>query len=143
MDDKTLYILDSYGLIYRAYYAFINRPLVNKNGQNISAVFGFFRNFHRILQDYKPNYVVAALDSLTPTFRHQMYEEYKATRAKTPEDLHQQIPIIEEILTALGVPVLRCNGYEADDIIATVAKKCEEQGRTCRILPVPHIFLQL
>lgn len=143
MDDKTLYILDSYGLIYRAYYAFINRPLVNKNGQNISAIFGFFRNFHRILQDYKPNYVVAALDSLTPTFRHQMYEEYKATRAKTPEDLHQQIPIIEEILTALGVPVLRCNGYEADDIIATFAAECASTGRPCRILSGDKDLMQL
>ncbi len=143
MDEKTLYILDSYGLIYRAYYAFINRPLVNKNGQNISAVFGFFRNFHRILQDYKPNYVVAALDSLTPTFRHQMYEEYKATRAKTPEDLHQQIPVIEEILTALGIPVLRCNGYEADDIIATLAAECAATGRPCRILSGDKDLMQL
>ena len=128
-DNNTLYILDSYGLIYRAYYAFINRPLINKDGQNISAVFGFFRNFHRILKDYKPQYILAALDSRTPTFRHQLFDQYKATRQKTPEDLHAQIPVIEEILTALGVPILRCDGYEADDIIATLAAECAKDGR--------------
>ena len=142
-DNNTLYILDSYGLIYRAYYAFINRPLINKDGQNISAVFGFFRNFHRILKDYKPQYILAALDSRTPTFRHQLFDQYKATRQKTPEDLHAQIPVIEEILTALGVPILRCDGYEADDIIATLSAECESTGRPCRILSGDKDLMQL
>ena len=142
-DNKTLYILDSYGLIYRAYYAFINRPLINKNGENISAVFGFFRNFHRILKDYKPQYILAAMDSRTPTFRHELFDQYKATRQKTPEDLHAQIPVIEEILTALGVPILRCDGYEADDIIATLAAQCERNGRQCRILSGDKDLMQL
>ncbi|MBO6100410.1 MAG: DNA polymerase I, partial [Spirochaetaceae bacterium] len=142
-DNNTLYILDSYGLIYRAYYAFINRPLINKNGENISAVFGFFRNFHRILKDYKPQYILAAMDSRTPTFRHKLFDQYKATRQKTPEDLHAQIPVIEEILTALGVPILRCDGYEADDIIATLAAQCERNGRQCRILSGDKDLMQL
>ena len=120
-DKNTVYILDSYGLIYRCYFAFINRPLTNKDGNNVSAIFGFFRNLHSILKHYNPQFIAAAMDSKTATFRHEMYKEYKATRNKTPEDLHAQIPWIDEILTDLGIPVLQCDGYEADDIIATVA----------------------
>lgn len=142
-DNNTVYILDSYGLIYRCYFAFINRPLTNQSGQNISALFGFFRNLHAMLLHYKPCYMAAAFDSRTPTFRHEMYKEYKATRQKTPEDLHAQVPWIEEILTVLGIPVLRCDGYEADDIIATVAGQCVKNGRTCRILSSDKDLMQL
>lgn len=141
--DNTVYILDSYGLIFRCYFAFISHPLVNSRGENISALFGFFRNLHWILEHYHPNYLFAAMDSKTKTFRHEMYEQYKATRNKTPEDLHAQIPWIEDILSALGVPVLQCDGYEADDIIATVAKKCEKNGRQCRILSGDKDLMQL
>ena len=142
-DDKTVYVLDSYGLIFRSYFAFINRPLTNPRGENVSALFGFFRNFHFILEHYKPGYIVAAMDSKTKTFRHEMYDQYKATRPKTPEDLHAQIPWICDTLKALGIPVLQCDGYEADDIIATVARKCSETGRTCRILSGDKDLMQL
>ena len=142
-DEKTVYILDSYGLIFRCYFAFISRPLTNPRGENISALFGFFRNFHYILQHYKPGYIVAAMDSKTKTFRHEMYDQYKANRPKTPEDLHAQVPWICEILEALGIPVLQCDGYEADDIIATVSRKCRESGRTCRILSGDKDLMQL
>ena len=142
-DDNTVYILDSYGLIFRCYFAFISRPLTNSKGENVSALFGFFRNLHWILQHYKPGYLFAAMDSKTKTFRHEMYPEYKATRNKTPEDLHAQIPWICDILETLGVPVLQCDGYEADDVIATVAKKCSEQGRQCRILSGDKDLMQL
>lgn len=141
--DNTVYILDSYGLIFRCYFAFISHPLVNSRGENISALFGFFRNLHWILEHYHPNYLFAAMDSKTKTFRHEMYKQYKATRNKTPEDLHAQIPWIEDVLSVLGVPVLQCDGYEADDIIATVAKKCEENGRQCRILSGDKDLMQL
>ncbi|MBO4532152.1 MAG: DNA polymerase I [Treponema sp.] len=140
---KTIYILDSYGLIFRCYFAFISRPLTNSKGENVSALFGFFRNLHWIFQHYKPDYIFAAMDSKTKTFRHEMYPEYKATRNKTPEDLHAQIPWICEILEALGVPVLQCDGYEADDVIATVAKKCTDQGWECRILSGDKDLMQL
>ncbi|MCR4579779.1 MAG: DNA polymerase I [Treponema sp.] len=142
-DDKTVYILDSYGLIFRCYFAFISRPLTNRKGENVSALFGFFRNLHYVLQHYKPGYLIAAMDSKTKTFRHEMYDQYKATRNKTPDDLHAQVPWISDILTALGVKVLQCDGYEADDIIATVARKCEESGRTCRILSGDKDLMQL
>lgn len=141
--DEALYIIDSYGLIYRAYYAFINRPLTNSTGQNVSALFGFFRNLKAVLDHYKPKYLAAAFDSRTPTFRHQMYSEYKATRQKTPEDLHAQVPMIEEVLTALGVPILRCDGFEADDVIATMADKCCTAGRALRILSADKDLMQL
>ncbi len=142
-DDNTVYVLDSYGLIFRCYFAFINRPLTNPKGENISALFGFFRNFHYILEHYKPGHIIAAMDSKTKTFRHDFYPEYKATRNKTPEDLHAQIPWICDILTALGIPILQCDGYEADDVIATVAKKCAERGQTCRILSGDKDLMQL
>ncbi len=142
-DENTVYVLDSYGLIFRCYFAFINRPLTNPRGENISALFGFFRNFHYILEHYKPGHIIAAMDSKTKTFRHEFYPEYKATRNKTPEDLHAQIPWICEILQALGIPILQCDGYEADDVIATVAKKCAQNGQTCRILSGDKDLMQL
>ena len=142
-DENTVYIIDSYGLIFRCYFAFINRPLTNSKGENISALFGFFRNLHSVLKHYKPTHIFAAMDSKTKTFRHEFYPEYKATRNKTPEDLHAQIPWICEILETLGIPTLQCDGYEADDIIATVAKKCVETGRTCRILSGDKDLMQL
>lgn len=141
--DNTVYILDSYGLIYRAYFALMNHPLTNAAGDNISAVVIFFNNLKALLDKYKVGYIAAAFDSRTKTFRHDLYPEYKANRAKTPEDLHAQVPVIEEILNALNVPVLRCDGYEADDIIAHVAKKCEAEKRPCRILSGDKDLLQL
>jgi DNA polymerase I len=142
-DNKTFYILDSYGLIYREYFAFIHRPLTNSSGQNISAVFGFFRNLSLILKKYKPQYIAAAFDSRTPTFRHEMYDQYKATRQKTPDDLKIQFPWIEELLSTLGIPVLRCDGYEADDVIATIAEYCSREKRPCRILSADKDLMQL
>lgn len=141
--DDTVYILDSYGLIYRCYFAFISRPLTNSKGENVSALFGFFRNLHSILEHYKPSYIIAAMDSKTPTFRHKIFDQYKANRPKTPEDLHAQIPWICDILGAMGIPTLQCDGYEADDIIATVASQCEKAGRNCRILSGDKDLMQL
>lgn len=143
ISSNTLYILDSYALIYRSYFAFINRPLINGKGENISAVFGFFRNFLHLLQNCSPSFAAAAFDSRTPTFRHKMYADYKATRAKTPEDLHAQIPVIEDILTALKIPILRRDGFEADDIIASLAEECRRQNRECRILSGDKDLMQL
>ena len=141
--DDTVYIIDSYGLIYRCYFAFISRPLTNSKGENVSALFGFFRNLHSILEHYKPSYIIAAMDSKTPTFRHKIFDQYKANRPKTPEDLHAQIPWICDILGAVGIPTLQCDGYEADDIIATVASQCEKAGRNCRILSGDKDLMQL
>jgi len=140
---KPIYVLDAYGLIYRSYFAFINKPLTNPEGKNVSAVFGFFRALHALLAERSPELFLAAFDSRTPTFRHELYAEYKATRQKTPEDLHAQVPVIEEILTALGVPLLRQDGFEADDIIASVAEKARAEGRGCVIVSGDKDLMQL
>ncbi|PIE98306.1 MAG: DNA polymerase I [Treponema sp.] len=139
----SVFILDSYGLIYRSYFAFVSRPLTNSHGENVSAIYGFFNSLHSLLKKYEPKILVAAMDSMTPTFRHEMYPEYKATRDKTPEDLHSQIPIIEEILEALRIPILRYNGFEADDIIATLAKRAKNENRECFIISSDKDLVQL
>lgn len=142
-DDRTVFVLDSYGLIYREYFAFISHPLTNSKKENVSAVYGFFRNLYAIVKRYNPQYLVAAFDSRTPTFRHEMFGDYKANRAKTPDDLIAQIPWIESLLGVLGVPLLRCDGFEADDIIATVARHCRAAGRHCAILSADKDLMQL
>ena len=140
---KTVFLLDSYGLIFREYYAMIKKPLTNTKGENISALFGFFRNIRNVIKKYNPQYFVAAMDSTTKTFRHEMYGEYKANRTKTPDDLHAQVPWITDVLQSLGIKVLQKDGYEADDIIATVARMCKESNIECRILSGDKDLMQL
>ncbi len=125
---KTLYVLDAFALIYRSYFAFIKRPLRDGDGRNVSALFGFYTTLTKILKDYPVDYLVVALDSRTPTFRHEMYGEYKANREAAPEDLHEQVPRILEILDAANIPHIGVDGWEADDIIASVAREATEHG---------------
>ena len=89
----TLYIIDGYGLIYRSYFAFINRPLRDMEGNNVSALYGFFNTLLMLVREYRPDYLVVAMDTAAPTFRHQLYEPYKANRDAAPEDLHAQVPV--------------------------------------------------
>ena len=117
----TLFVIDGYGQIYRSYYAFLSNPLRDKDGNNISAVFGFFNTLISLVRQYKPDYLAVALDSKGKTFRHDMFPEYKANRDKTPQDLHDQIPVIKEILEEAGIKSFAIVGMEADDIIATLA----------------------
>ncbi|MFP4566359.1 MAG: DNA polymerase I [Spirochaetaceae bacterium] len=140
---EPLYLLDGYSLVFRSYFVFMRKPLRNPQGRNSSAVFGFFRSLYRLLDLRHPRHFAVVLDSLTPTFRHEQYEEYKANREETPEELHRQIGIIEEMLSALGVPSLRVNGYEADDIMATLAEQCRAEGRTCYLISGDKDLLQL
>ncbi len=141
--NNTFYVIDGYGLIYRAYFAFINRPMTDADGQNISAIFGFFRMFFSIFKKEQPTHLVVAMDSIGLTFRHVMYDQYKANREKTPDDLQSQIPMIEEILTAAGIPVIRKNGMEADDVIATLVKAAEAKGMKSVIVSSDKDLLQL
>jgi DNA polymerase-1 len=140
---EPLYLIDGYGLIYRSYYAFIRAPLTNPRGQNSSAVFGFFRSLFQLLKDKNPRYLAVVMDSRRPTFRHELFPAYKANREKAPEDLHAQVDVIEEILAALGVPSVRRDGFEADDLMATLAETCRRQGRDCYILSADKDLLQL
>ncbi|UTY33525.1 DNA polymerase I [Treponema putidum] len=138
-----IYVLDAYGLIYRSYFAFVSRPLTNSKGENVSAIFGFFKSLHSIFAEYNPKLFVTALDSVTPTFRHEMYKEYKATRDKTPDDLHAQIDKIEEILKTFKLPTVRFNGFEADDVIASIAALAEKEDRECVIISGDKDLMQL
>ena len=138
-----LYLLDGYSLIYRSYFAFIRNPLFNPAGKNTQAVFGFFRTLLALFEEKAPKYFAVIMDSQIPTFRHNLYKEYKATREKTPQDLHDQIPVIEEICTAIGIPWIRKNGYEADDIIASYSALCQKEERPCYIITGDKDLLQL
>ncbi len=139
----ALYLIDGYSLIYRSYFAHMRQPLLNSKGQNSSAVYGFFRSLFQLIDNRDPSFLAVVLDSRAPTFRHKRYPLYKANREKAPEDLHAQVPIIEEILEALGIEVLRRDGFEADDIIATLATRCKEEGYECAILTGDKDLLQL
>ena len=140
---RELCLIDGYSVIYRGYFAFLNRPLLNPMGRNSSSVFVFFRTLFQILRDRTPESIVVAMDSRVPTFRHLRYEQYKATREKAPEDLHAQVPVIEEILEALRVPCVSADGYEADDVIATIAESCRNAGAACWIVSGDKDILQL
>lgn len=137
-----LYLLDGYSLIYRSYFGFIRNPLKNPEGKNISAVFGFFRALINILNKRDTCRFVVTMDSKTKTFRHDMYPEYKATRDKSPDDLFEQIPIIEEILKLMEIPTIRVDGFEADDIMGTLAVRAREEDRPCYIITGDKDLLQ-
>lgn len=143
MGMEPLFLLDAYGSIYRSYFAFISKPLRNPQGQNVSAAFGFFRGIFQLWDQYRPQYFAAVFDSPGPTFRHGMYPEYKATRQKAPEDLHTQIPLVMEVLELLGIPSIAAEGYEADDLIATLAERCRSEGRQCYVVSADKDLLQL
>lgn len=138
-----LFLIDGYALIYRSYFAFINRPIMDPEGRNISAVFGFFRTLFTLIKNYEPARLLVAMDSISPTFRHDQFDDYKATRQKTPEELTAQIPRIEEILQAAGVACVREEGLEADDIIATIARTCSREGRLCTVVSGDKDLMQL
>jgi DNA polymerase I len=140
---RELYLLDGYSVIYRGYFAFLKRPLLNPQGRNTSSVFVFFRTLFQLVRDRSPGYIAVVMDSRVPTFRHERYDEYKANREKAPEDLHAQVPVIEEILAALGVPCVRADRYEADDVIATLAERCRATGRPVWILSGDKDIMQL
>ena len=123
-----LFLLDAYALIYRSYYAFIKNPRINSKGFNTSAVLGFCNTLHEILSKEKPKYVGVAFDPHGPTFRSDAYPEYKAQREKTPEDILLSVPLIRRVLEALNIPALMVDGYEADDVIGTLAMQSEGKG---------------
>ena len=131
-----LFLFDAYALIYRAYYAFIKNPRINTKGMNTSAVLGFCNTLHEVLAKEKPTYLGVAFDPHGPTFRSEAYAQYKAQREETPEDIRRSVPVIKEILKAMRIPVLEAEGFEADDVIGTLAKKADSEGiRTYMLTP--------
>ena len=125
---KKLFLLDAYALIYRAYYAFIKNPRINSKGFNTSAILGFVNTLEDVLKKENPDYIGVAFDPKGKTFRHEAYEEYKAQREETPEVIRESVPVIKEILAAYKIPILEVPGYEADDVVGTLAKKAEGRG---------------
>ena len=125
---KTLLLIDAYAMIYRAYYAFIRAPRMNSRGENTSAIFGFIVTFEDLLKRLKPSHIAVAFDPAGPTFRHEAFEQYKAQRQETPEDIRWAVPRIKQLLQAMNVPVLEVPGYEADDVIGTIAHMAEREG---------------
>ena len=143
MADKTLFLLDAYALAYRAYYAFIKSPRINSKGVNTSAVFGFTNTLLEVLQKENPSHIGVVFDPHGPTFRHEMYAEYKANREAMPEDMRQAIPLIKEVIGALRIPVIQVDGFEADDIIGTLAHKAVAEGFTVYMMTPDKDYAQL
>ena len=140
---EKLYLLDGYALIFRAYYALIRSPRINSKGENTSAIFGFVNTLEDVLRNARPDYLAVAFDPAGGTFRHEAYPEYKAQRDATPEDIKRSVPVIKEILQAYNIPILEVPGFEADDVIGTLAKKAESIGLSVQMVTPDKDYAQL
>jgi DNA polymerase-1 len=127
-DDRRLFLLDAYALIYRAYYAFIKNPRMTSQGFNASAVFGFTNTLYELIRKEQPSHIAVVFDPPGPTGRSEEFAEYKANREAQPEDITLSIPIIMNIVRGFRIPTLMVPGYEADDVIGTLAKRAESHG---------------
>ncbi|MBR5275504.1 MAG: DNA polymerase I [Bacteroidaceae bacterium] len=125
---EKLFLLDAYALIYRAYYAFIKNPRINSKGFNTSAILGFINTLEDVLKKENPTHIGIAFDPKGPTFRHEAYKEYKAQREETPEVIRESVPVIKEFIKAYNIPIFEVSGFEADDVIGTLAKQAEKRG---------------
>jgi len=143
MADKKLFLLDAYALIYRAHFAFTKNPRINSKGHNTSVPFGFTNTLLEVIQKQKPTHIAVAFDTAAPTFRDEIFEAYKATRQESPEDIRAGIPIVKEIIRGFNIPILELDGYEADDIIGTIAKRAEKEGFEVYMMTPDKDFGQL
>lgn len=126
--EKKLLLIDAYAMIFRAYYAFIRAPRMNSKGENTSAIFGFAVTLEDLIKKVNPTHIGVAFDPAGGTFRHEAYEQYKAQRPETPEDIRKAVPVIKQLLEAMNIPVLEVPGFEADDVIGTLSKQGEQAG---------------
>lgn len=124
---KRLFLLDAYALIYRAYYALMRMPRINSKGLNTSAIFGFLNTLEDVLKHAQPTHIAVVFDPSGPTFRHEIFDSYKAQREETPEDIRRAIPYIKSLIEAYQIPVIQVDGFEADDVIGTLAKQAEKK----------------
>ncbi|MEI6854118.1 MAG: DNA polymerase, partial [Bacteroidota bacterium] len=141
--DRRLYLLDAMALIYQAFYAYRDRPLINSKGVNTSAVHGFANVLYKLLKEEKPSHIGVAFDTQAPTLRHDDFIQYKANRQEMPEDLAASIPYIKRLIEGFNIPTLFVEGYEADDVIGTLAKEAEEAGFTVYMVTPDKDFGQL
>ncbi len=142
-DEKRLFLLDGSALAYRSYFAFIRNPLVTSRGENTSATFGFTRTLLKLFDEEHPEYMVVVFDAPGPTFRHQAFEEYKATRQKMPDEMAEQMGRIKAVIEGFRLPVLEVPGFEADDVIGTLARRAEKEGFTSYMVTADKDFAQL
>ena len=140
---EKLFLLDAYALIYRAYYAFIKNPRINSKGFNTSAIMGFVNTLEDVLKKEQPTHIGIAFDPAGPTFRHEAYEQYKAQREETPEVIRLSVPIIKDIIRAYRIPILEVSGYEADDVIGTLATEAGRRGITTYMMTPDKDYGQL
>ena len=140
---EKLFLLDAYALIFRAYYAFIKNPRINSKGLNTSAIMGFVNTLEEVLSKEQPTHLGVAFDPSGPTFRHEAYPEYKAQREETPEAIRVAVPYIKKILEAYHIPILEVMGYEADDVIGTLAHQADEQGIATYMMTPDKDYAQL
>ncbi len=140
---KRLFLIDAYALIFRSYYAFINRPIKNSKGINTSAIFGFTATLDELLRKEIPDYIAVVFDPSGPTFRNKIFTEYKANRLKTPEEIKVSVPYIKLILDGFNIPVIEIDGYEADDVIGTLAKNAEQKGMKVFMVTPDKDYAQL
>ncbi|MDE3057539.1 MAG: DNA polymerase I [Bacteroidota bacterium] len=140
---ERLFLLDGMALAYRSYFAFIKNPLINSKGENTSAIFGFVNFLNKILDEQKPEHIAVVFDTIEPTFRHKAYPEYKATRQKMPEDMSAMMDTLKDVVRAFNVPVIEAPGFEADDVIGTLAKRAEKENVESFLVTSDKDFLQL
>lgn len=143
MQDKKLFLLDAYALIYRAFYALIRAPRITSAGFNTSAIYGFCNTLEEVLRKEDPAYIAVCFDPPGDTFRHEAYADYKAQRQKQPEDITLAVPFIKRILAAYRIPVIECPGYEADDVIGTLARRAFDEGFTTFMMTPDKDYAQL
>lgn len=141
--ERRLFLLDAYALIFRAYYALIKMPRITQTGFNTSAIFGFVNTLEELLRKEHPTHIAVCFDPHGPTFRNEASEEYKADRAPMPEDIRLSVPFIKEIVKAYNIPLVEVDGFEADDVIGTLAKKAEREGFTVYMMTPDKDFGQL
>ncbi|MFQ6616399.1 MAG: DNA polymerase I [Fidelibacterota bacterium] len=140
---KRLFLIDGYALVYRAHFAMIRNPLITSDGRHTSAIFGFVNSMFKLLRDENPDYLAVVFDGKEKTFRHEMYPEYKATREKMPDELREQLPDLWKLIEAMNIPQLEMEGYEADDVIGSVASKAKVRRMETYIVSGDKDFLQL
>jgi DNA polymerase-1 len=142
-DKKRLFLIDAMPLLYRGHFIFLRNPRITAAGLNVSALFGFANSLAQIVASESPTHVAVVFDSPQPTFRHELYPEYKAQREAAPEDLVRAIPMAEELAQAMSVSLLRCPGYEADDVIGTLSRRAAEEGFETFMVTPDKDFAQL
>ncbi|MBR3287167.1 MAG: DNA polymerase I [Bacteroidales bacterium] len=142
-NSEKLFLIDSYALIYRAYYAMFRHPMFSDSGFNTSTVFGFVNALEDVLNKEHPTHIAAVFDPPGPTFRHKAYAAYKANRPATPEEIRESVPVIQEILAAYRIPVLQVEGYEADDVVGTLARQASAEGITVYMMTPDKDYVQL